>query len=133
MLKRSYQFVLFMVIVCTIAYTAMGQSPSGLNKAKLTDPERIVKPFEQGESFVRVTVNLSQGRDTLAKTNWQSQESLSVLRERIRQRQQQVLSNLTQDELLLRHRSENLASFSAEVETPGNRSNGRPTISPPVY
>ena len=118
MFKTSGQLGLCMVILMT-SYMVMGVSPSDLNKNKLTHPERIIKPFEQGVSFIKVIVNLNEPREILAKTNWQSQKSLSVLQEEIRQRQQKVLATLTQNESSLRHRFKNITSFSAEVSLAG--------------
>jgi subtilisin family serine protease len=92
---------------------------AGLNKNKLTHPETILSPYEQGESFVRVIVNLHPPYEILAKTNWQAEKSRSVLREEIRGRQEQVFATLTQNDFLLRHRLENIPSFSAEVSLTG--------------
>lgn len=94
-------------------------SQQGLNRSKLTDPEKITAPFEQGEMFARVVVNLKQPEEILAKTNWRSQKSLSILREEIRRHQKQVFSTLTQNDFLLRHRFENITSFSGEVSLAG--------------
>ena len=111
-LKSCTAMLLLMVCIVMAA-------PQELNKNKLTQPEKTIEPFQRGEPFVKVIVNLNHPRDILAKTNWRSQKSLSVLREEIRQRQQQVLTTLTQRESIPRHQFENLVSFSAEVSFAG--------------
>ncbi|MHC4773371.1 MAG: hypothetical protein ACYS8S_07360, partial [Planctomycetota bacterium] len=64
---------------------------------------------------------MTQPWDTIGKTNWRSAKSLSILRREIHRRQQEVLGTFSADELRLRHRFENLASFSAEVTLGGLR------------
>lgn len=91
----------------------------GVNQNKLTHPEKITEPFEQGREFVKVTVNLTRPLDILKNTNWRSAKSLSVLRKEIHGRQQRVLETLSKNEFLLRHRYENSTSFSAEVTLAG--------------
>ncbi|MEN8128123.1 MAG: S8 family serine peptidase, partial [Planctomycetota bacterium] len=110
---------LITAVVLLGAQSAPAATHYDLKTDKLTHPEKIMGPFEQGQEFVRVTVNLSPPRDILANTDWHSAKSLSVLREEIHTRQQQVLAALTQNESLLRHRFKNLASFSAEVSLAG--------------
>lgn len=82
---------------------------------KLTHPNKVIRPFEEGREFVRVTVNLNRPQSALDRTNWRSEHSRGALRKEIRSRQQQVLDTLSQGELLLRHRYKNMNSFSGEI------------------
>jgi hypothetical protein len=81
---------------------------------KLIDSENILSNFEMGQERVKVIVNLSEPDENFASIITTSQ-NLHNLRQKIKTRQDQVISVLDINHIKLRHRFENQSGFSAEV------------------
>ncbi|MHC4687642.1 MAG: S8 family serine peptidase, partial [Planctomycetota bacterium] len=86
---------------------------------KLIDAEDIMAGFGEGQSTVRVIVNLSVPMQVRAKTNFKNANSLAVLQKEVARRQSAVLSILAGNEFGLRNRYKNQAGFSGEVTARG--------------
>jgi len=98
------------------------QQPSGGSggpSSVLVDAQTIYDQFDSGDATVKVMVSLAEPAQTRAATDWDSADSVAVLRAEIANRQSSVLSTLSSSEFTLRHRFENQAGFSGEVTTAG--------------
>ncbi len=86
---------------------------------KLLDAREITKGFEQGESRVKVIVNLVEPPQAPAVVDWKSSSSLKKLQREIHTHQRQVLDILPVADFTLRHRFQNQAGFSGEITQEG--------------
>jgi len=126
-MKRTALFSILMFFVGVVS--ALGTTPQddcacgGLQEissnGKLVNAQEIIKDFEQGQSRVKVIVNLVEPSQALAAVDWKSRSSLSKLHGEIHTRQKQVLDGLSDVEFTLRHRFQNQAGFSAELTQEG--------------
>jgi subtilisin family serine protease len=115
--------LLFLACLCLLAHVGPTQAQPlpDFPRDKLIHSEDITKGFEQGQTTVKVIVNLTEPLETLAAVDWKSRPSLDALHAEILTRQQKVLSTLTTSEFKLRRRFENQAGFSTEVTLEGLR------------
>ncbi|MCK4782784.1 MAG: S8 family serine peptidase, partial [Desulfobacteraceae bacterium] len=103
---------------------------------KLINSEDIMIGFEEGETRVKVIVNLVKPAEVLAATDWDSRASLNKLQAEILTRHEEVLSTLSHNEFMLRYRFENQAAFSGEITLEGlNKLLNNPRVESiePVY
>ena len=105
--------VVLALLMCSLA--AASQDSISLNRAKLTDPDVVIAPLQQGEEVVRVTINLYEPEGLNGSRDFRSRKSMSTFRDKIHTRQKEVMSGMSMDESFVRHRFENMPSFSAEV------------------
>jgi len=87
--------------------------------AVITDEQTIYDEFDAGAETVKVIVSLVDPTQLKQATNWNSAQSLDILRTEIIARQDQVLLTLATDEFTIRHRYENQAGFSGEITSAG--------------
>ncbi|MHC4618094.1 MAG: right-handed parallel beta-helix repeat-containing protein [Planctomycetota bacterium] len=92
-------------------------SPQG-GGTVLVDADAIYDQFDAGQQKVKVIVGLLEP-PTKTTTNWDSPQSVGLLRAEIADRQSTVLSSVTCDECAVQHLLENQAAFSAEVTRQG--------------
>ncbi|MGD8499366.1 MAG: right-handed parallel beta-helix repeat-containing protein, partial [Phycisphaerales bacterium] len=86
---------------------------------KLASGREIYSKFNAGQEKVDVIITLVDPAEIRAATNWDSQQSVSVLRAEIADRQSAVLSSFAVDEFSLKYRYENLSAISGEVTADG--------------
>jgi subtilisin family serine protease len=115
--------LLFLACLCLLTQAGLtwARPLPDLPRDKLINPDDITKGFEQGQTTVKVIVNLAEPLETLAAMNWRSRPSLNALHAEVLTRQQKVLNTLATGEFKLRRRFENQAAFSAEVTLEGLR------------
>jgi predicted outer membrane repeat protein len=89
------------------------------NSTVLVDGQTIYDQFDAGEQRVKLIISLIEPVGLKVRTDWDSPESVSLLRAEIARRQDEVLSTLTPAEFSLRHRFENQAGFSGEITIDG--------------
>ena len=113
--------LLFLACLCLLTQAGLtwARPLPDLPRDKLINPEDITKGFEQGQTTVKIIVNLAEPLETLAAMDWRSRPSLNALHAEVLTRQQKVLSTLAAGEFKLRRRFENQAAFSAEVTIDG--------------
>jgi subtilisin family serine protease len=104
--------------------TATSSSGTGSNQVsstgadKLVDPLQIMQEFTNGPT-IAVVVNVAGAAAQVAATDFRSRRSVQALQQEILKAQRQVLNSIPGAHLKLRHRFENLTSFSADVTAAG--------------
>ncbi|GAF93152.1 unnamed protein product, partial [marine sediment metagenome] len=95
--------------------TGSGGSGGSGSGTVLVEAQTIYDQFDAGQEKVKVIVSLLEPEELRATTDWDSPQSVDLLRAEIAGRQSTVLSSLTCEEFELRYQYENQAGFSGEV------------------
>ncbi|MCK4294432.1 MAG: right-handed parallel beta-helix repeat-containing protein [Planctomycetes bacterium] len=97
----------------------LGTVLEGDGGPRLVDAQSIYDQFDAGQERVDVIVTLVDPAEVRALTNWDSAESVSVLRAEIARRQSMVMSSLNPAEFTSKYTYENLSALSGEVTIGG--------------
>lgn len=120
--KYVFLFLVWVFILGQVQITKaqrVGFQTSPYSADKLINSEDIMIGFEEGETWVKVIVNLVKPAEVMTATDWDSRASLNKLQAEILTRQEEVLSTLSHNEFSLRNRFENQAAFSGEITLEG--------------
>jgi subtilisin family serine protease len=86
---------------------------------KVVDGQLMYDGFAAGQERVKAIVSLHEPVQMRTTTDWDSTQSVDLLRAEIAQRQSAVLDTLSPAEFTLRYQYENQAAFSGEVTSTG--------------
>ena len=108
----------FISVGVIIIFPVRAQSPE-IPSDKLSNPEKIMSGFQNGQSIVKVIVNLVGPTKKMTGADWNRPGKLNELHDQVLDRQLEVISTLSAAEFMLRLRFENQAAFSAELTKQG--------------
>jgi subtilisin family serine protease len=87
--------------------------------SKLNDSQTIISGLEDAQSTVRVIVNLTEPNEVKQASLWKKRAMRGRLRDRIRERNYEVLSAVGEKQFRLKRSYDNIAAFSGEVTAEG--------------
>lgn len=86
---------------------------------KLFEADKIMQQFQNGSGVVRVIVHLSDPAGLRSDLDWKSEPSRNACRQKIDQRQKEVLHRLKAKNIFVKYCYKNLCAFSCDVSGGG--------------